>query len=96
MREIRTSGGRRSEATASAWHADIEALQGKPRNRTRPKPKHLQFLAYSTFDLMNTATIRAFHQTGETYLIVSQAEDRELPEVEPVFRAMTASLTQQL
>lgn len=52
-------------------------------------------LTFSCFDLMNTATIRAFQQSGETFLILSQAEDRELPAVEPVFRAMTASLTHQ-
>ena len=48
MREIRTSGGRRSEATGRAWYADIEAQPGKPRNRTMPTPKHVQSLAYST------------------------------------------------
>jgi hypothetical protein len=48
MREIRTSGGRRSEATGRARHVAIEARTGKPRNRTMPKPKHFQFLAYST------------------------------------------------
>lgn len=52
-------------------------------------------LSFSCFDLVNTATIRAFQRTGETYLILSQAEDRELPAVEPVFQAMTASLTHE-
>ena len=50
MRENRTSGGRRSEATVHAWYTAIEAHQGKPGHGTRPQPKHEQFLAYSTSD----------------------------------------------
>ena len=50
MRENRTSGGTRSEATASARYATIEPQPGKPRNRSRSKPKHSTSLAYSTPD----------------------------------------------
>lgn len=49
-------------------------------------------LTFSYVDLLNTATIRAFQHTDGTYLVLSQAEDHELPTVEPVFEAMTASL----
>ena len=52
-------------------------------------------LSFSYVDLLNTATIRAFHHTGQTYLVLSQAEDHELPVVEPVFEAMTASLVRE-
>ena len=48
MRENRTSGGRRSEATVHEWYADTKAHKGKPRNRSMPTPNPLQFLAYST------------------------------------------------
>lgn len=47
-------------------------------------------------DLTNTAYIRAFGTPGATYLVLCQAEDRDLPAVEPLFRAMTASLIQSL
>lgn len=47
-------------------------------------------------DLTNTAYIRAFRTPSTTWLILCQAEDRDLPAVEPVFRAMTASLIQSL
>jgi hypothetical protein len=52
-------------------------------------------LSFSYVDLLNTATIRAFQQQGRTYLVLSQAEDHELPVVEPVFEAMTASLVRE-
>lgn len=43
-------------------------------------------------DLTNTAIVRGFRGEHATYVILSQAEDREFAEIEPVFRAMTASL----
>lgn len=49
-------------------------------------------LSFSYVDLLSTAAIRAFQHTGGTYVVLSQAEDHELPDVEPVFEAMTASL----
>lgn len=51
-------------------------------------------LSFSYLDLLNTATIRAFHDRDRTFLVLTQAEDRELAVVEPVFQAMTASLVQ--
>ena len=47
-------------------------------------------------DLTNTAYIRAFRAADSTYLILCQAEDRELRDVEAVFRAMTTSLIRSL
>ena len=43
-------------------------------------------------DLTNTALVRGFRTEDATYMILCQAEDREFAEVEPVFRAITASL----
>lgn len=43
-------------------------------------------------DLTSTARFRALHRGASTYLILSQAEDRELQEVDAVFRAITQSL----
>lgn len=53
-------------------------------------------LSFSYVDLLNTASIRAFHHAGNTYVILSQAEDHELPMAEQVFAAMTMSLTREL
>jgi hypothetical protein len=50
-------------------------------------------LSFSYVDLMNSALLRAFHHEGNTFLVLAQAEDHELERVEPVFRAMTMSLT---
>ncbi len=49
-------------------------------------------VSFSYIDLINTATIEAFHHQGRTFLLLGQAEDLERDEVEPVFQAMTASL----
>jgi hypothetical protein len=43
-------------------------------------------------DLCNSAMIRSFQRNKTTYLLLCQAEDREMARAEPVFRAMTASL----
>jgi hypothetical protein len=49
-------------------------------------------LNFYCLDLTNTASIRAGQNSLNTYLIVSQAEDRDLAKVSPVFQAMTISL----
>lgn len=49
-------------------------------------------LSFSYLDLMNSALLRAFHHEGRTFLVLAQAEDHELEQVEPIFRAMTMSL----
>ena len=43
-------------------------------------------------DLCNTATVHGFQLGDSTYLLLWQAEDEEMIEVEPVFRAITLSL----
>lgn len=43
-------------------------------------------------DLTNTTRVRACRRGEATYLIFCQAEDREMETVDPVFRAITASL----
>jgi hypothetical protein len=47
-------------------------------------------------DLTNTAQARGFRTPTASCVILGQAEDREFSKVEPVFRAMTASLLQNL
>lgn len=43
-------------------------------------------------DLTNTTRIRVAHWGASTVLIFAQAEDRELPEADPAFKAITTSL----
>lgn len=43
-------------------------------------------------DLTNTARVRGFRTPGRTYLVMSQADDREFEQIEQVFLAMTTSL----
>jgi hypothetical protein len=44
------------------------------------------------FDLVSTAAIRGFRTSVASCLVLWQAEDRDLAEHEPVFRAMLTSL----
>jgi hypothetical protein len=47
-------------------------------------------------DLTNTGLLRGFQTPSATYLLLCQAEDRELERVGPVFRAMLASVLRNL
>ena len=49
-------------------------------------------LNFSYLDLTNTAVVQTFHHGESTFLVLSQAEDHELEDVEPIFDAMLASL----
>jgi len=51
-------------------------------------------LNFYCLDLTNTALIRGFRTEHASCVILCQAEDREYQAVEPVFRAITASLLQ--
>src|SRR5215212_3981745 len=49
-------------------------------------------LNFYCLDLTNTALIRGFRIPTASCVILSQAEDREFAQVEPVFNAITTSL----
>jgi hypothetical protein len=49
-------------------------------------------LNFYCLDLTNTALIRGWRTPAASYLLFCQSDDREFAEVEPVFRAITASL----
>jgi hypothetical protein len=53
-------------------------------------------LSFFCFDFCNTATLRGFQRGDATYLMLSQAEDHELADAAPVFRAMTTSLLREV
>ncbi len=48
-------------------------------------------LNFYCLDLTNTARVRTFRREPRTYLILSQAEDRDLAALAPIFHAMTTS-----
>jgi hypothetical protein len=53
-------------------------------------------VSFYCLDFTNTSWLRGFQTPSATYLLVCQAEDRELDRVGPVFRAMLASVLRNL
>ncbi len=53
-------------------------------------------LNFFYLDLTNTALVRSLKTPQRCYVIVCQAEDREFDRIEPVFRAITTSLLQEV
>ena len=51
---------------------------------------------FISLDLTVTATVRVVSAGGASYVVFSQAEDREWDEIAPVFAAMTTSLVRGL
>jgi hypothetical protein len=52
-------------------------------------------IRFFSFDLTNTCCTRSFYSDTGTILVMWQANDLELDAVEPIFKAMLASLTLQ-
>lgn len=53
-------------------------------------------VSFYCLDFTNTSWLRGFKTSSATYLLICQAEDRELERAAPVFRAMLASLLRNL
>ena len=53
-------------------------------------------VGFYCLDLTNSSWLRGFQTPEATYLLICQAEDRELERVGPVFRAMLASVLRNL
>ncbi len=53
-------------------------------------------VSFCCLDFTNTSWLRGFKTPAATYLLLCQAEDRELEQAGPVFRAMLASVLQNL
>lgn len=72
---------------------EVDAATADPGGRYPDPPGAVGYdVSFSYVDLLSSASVRAFHHGEQTYLVLSQAEDHEFPQVEPVFRAMTLSL----
>ncbi|MHC4405963.1 MAG: hypothetical protein ACYTG0_40500, partial [Planctomycetota bacterium] len=53
-------------------------------------------VSFYYLDLISTASIRCWRADRATYVVFSQAEDRELDQIRNVFHAMTTSLVRGL
>lgn len=74
-----------------------------PEMETEPADEELESrplmgfdVSFICLDLTNTCWLRGFQTDDGTYLLISQAEDREFAQVSPVFQAMLASLLRNL
>lgn len=53
-------------------------------------------LSFFYLDLLITCHTRSFTHGDKTFVLITQAEDRDYEQLEPVFRAITVSLVQHL
>lgn len=90
----------RSADPAELAKAAVEAMKqeygGLEAEETREALAGRELIGYDLnfyyLDLTNTAQIRCLRTERTTFTVFCQAEDREFDRIEPVFRAMTASL----
>ena len=82
----------------SALRAEYEGMEVELSSNENIKGFHIAGYDVSFFllDLTNTCWLRGFVTPEATYLLLCQAEDKEFAEVSPVFRAMLASVLQNL
>jgi hypothetical protein len=86
-----------AEAALAALRKEYDELDAEPARDEIDDRDLVGFDAnFYYLDLTNTAYIRAFRTPAASYLILCQAEDRELAEIDAVFRAMTTSLIRSL
>lgn len=86
-----------ADAALAALKKEYEELDAEPLTESVGGRELLGYdLNFYYLDLTNTAYIRAFRTPRASYLILCQAEDRELENVEAVLRAMTLSLIRSL
>lgn len=83
------------DAALTAMKQEYDQLDAEPVRETLAEQKLVGYdLNFYCLDLTNTALIRGIRRGDATYLIYSQADDREFADLEQVFRAITASLLQ--
>lgn len=86
-----------ADAALAALKKEYEELDAEPLQEQVGGRELLGYdLNFYYLDLTNSAFIRAFRTPQASYLILCQAEDRELEDVEAVLRAMTLSLIRSL
>lgn len=81
------------EAALTAMRQEYDNLDAEQVREAVAGQKLVGYdLNFYCLDLTNTALIRGIRRGDATYLIYSQADDREFADLEQVFRAITASL----
>lgn len=82
-----------ARAVLKAFEEDYPQLEVDRTEELAPTGAILGYdLSFSYVDLLSTAAIRVYKQPAGTYVVLWQAEDQELPTVEPVFAAISTSL----
>jgi len=71
---------------------EVEPVQSRLEGRDIPGFD----VNFYCLDFTNTSWLRGFQTSEATYILLCQAEDRELPTVGPVFLAMLASVLRNL
>jgi len=88
---------RLAKAAAKALKDEYDSLETEPVRETMAGVEMVGYdFNFYCFDLTSTAAVRVVPTKRATYVVFYQAEDRDLPEVEHVFRAMLLSLLQGL
>jgi hypothetical protein len=82
-----------AEQAVAALRAEYPDLESTRATDSYGASKLVGFdVNFICLDLTNTAYVRTGHWGASTLLVLAQAEDRELPRVEPVFKAILTSL----
>jgi hypothetical protein len=93
VREGRPDPLKMADLALDALRAEYEDLDSEPAEETLEGQDLIGYdVNFYCLDLTNTGQIRVFRRGDRTYLLLWQAEDRDLARVVPVFHAITRSL----
>jgi hypothetical protein len=93
VREGRPDPLKMADLALQALRAEYEQLDSEEVEETVEGQDLIGYdVNFYCLDLTNTGQIRVFRRADRTYLLLWQAEDRDLDRAEPVFYAMTRSL----
>jgi hypothetical protein len=83
-----------SQTVVEALRADYPELEAEDALESLAgQPAMGHNIRFFSLDLTNTCATRVFYSDAGTILVMWQANDLELDAVEPIFKAMCASLT---
>jgi len=81
-----------ADAALSTMRETYQDLDAEPvQDSVGQSPSVGYEMNFYCLDFINTAWVRAFQTPRATYVLFCQVEDRDLPQVVPVFEAMTKS-----
>lgn len=92
-----TAPAKLTRAAVKAMRDEYEGLEHEAVTETISGHDLVGYdLSFFYLDLTSTASVRAVRTDQATFTVYSQAEDREMSQVRPVFLAMTTSLLNNL